>query len=98
MDGVRDDLYLNSIELDDNIYKLLALQNLDEYLNLNTNTINSNEYEFGTVGQDDPSDLNVVKNTLYVLLITLRLTKKLKDKQTNLTERTSLYRSSSQNK
>jgi hypothetical protein len=78
VEGVRDDLYLNSNELEHNTYKLTALQNLDEYLNLDTNTINSNEYEFGTLGQDDPSDLNVVKSTINCLINNIKIDKKVK--------------------
>ncbi len=78
VEGVRDDLYLNSKELEHNTSKLTALQNLDEYLNLDTNTINSNEYEFGTLGQDDPSDLNVVKSTINSLINNIKIDKKVK--------------------
>ena len=52
------------IKEQDYIHRLPALQNLHEYLNLDSNTLNFNEYVFGMNGPYDPSDLQSVQENL----------------------------------
>jgi hypothetical protein len=63
-------LAVEGVPIQDNesIYRLPALQNLDEFLNLDSNTLNFNEYIFGMNGTYDPSVLESVEENLSLIV------------------------------
>ena len=70
VEGVKDENYILNLcdEQTKCIYKIKSMQNLSEFINLDANTLNSNEFEFGTLGDYNPSDLGEVKKVLKNLI------------------------------
>ena len=58
IEGVKND---SNIEHNYPFFKLDSLKNLDEFLNLNTNTLNFNEYDLGIIGEKNLSDFENIK-------------------------------------
>lgn len=62
IEGIPDNEWKNSLNYP--IFKIKSLQNLNEHLNLDTNTINTNEFELGITSESDPGDFISSKNIL----------------------------------
>jgi hypothetical protein len=67
VEGIPDNNHKDASD-QDNIFKLNALKNLDEFLNLNTDTLNCNEFEFGILGNYDPCNIAEIENIITALV------------------------------